>query len=77
LSGQKVTVDYSQVNKVVLTHVLSTVQSFTMQAVPNASIYGQDVVFTATAVPDFGATEFPTGEVVDFRWTAAPLSPCR
>jgi autotransporter-associated beta strand protein len=75
LSGQKFMVDYSQSGQVVLTRVLDLLQSLTLSASPTSpSVYGQDVVFKATAVPEPGAAPFTTGEVVNFVLDGTPIT---
>jgi hypothetical protein len=68
ISGQKFLIDYGTGtnSQIILTRTAQTVSSFSLSASVNPSAYGQDVVFTATAVPEFGAGIFPPGLVVDF-----------
>ena len=65
LSGQKFVVQYTA-NSAVLTRQLSTA-TVTITAAPGiTSVYGQDVVFTATVVPEAGATLPAAGGQVTF-----------
>jgi autotransporter-associated beta strand protein len=59
LNGQKCTVHYFS-NSVVLTHVLESLTSFSLASSVDPSAYGQPVIFTATLVPEAGAS-FATG----------------
>ena len=81
INGQKFSITYDVPTlvpgtlSVVLTRVLDNLQSLTITAAPSSStVYGQDVVFTATAVPETGAGVFPPGEVVNFVLDGTPIT---
>ncbi|MSQ93232.1 MAG: hypothetical protein EXR98_01605 [Gemmataceae bacterium] len=65
LNGQKYTVNYFA-QSVVLTRQLAIFSSFTMTADHNASVYGQEVTYTVTAVPEPGASLSTAAPAVNF-----------
>ena len=74
ISGRKFAVDYTSTpGSVILTRVVNQLTSFTVTSSKNASNYGENVVFTATAVPELGAGPLPSGLVVDFSLDSGPI----
>jgi autotransporter-associated beta strand protein len=65
VGGQKFTVDYSNPTQVVLKAVPQTV-SVALSSGVSPSVFGQDVVFTATLTPEKGAGNVPGSDTVTF-----------
>jgi autotransporter-associated beta strand protein len=65
VGGQKFLVDYSDPTKVVLTAIQQTA-TVALSSSVNPSVYGQDVVFTATMTPEPGAGNVPGTDTVTF-----------
>src|SRR5439155_1283824 len=61
----KVTVDYSDPTKVVLTRIKNAATVALSSSAPSA-VYGQQVLFTATVTPEPGAGAIPTTDTVTF-----------
>jgi autotransporter-associated beta strand protein len=76
VAGQKFTVDYSDPTKVVLRRVKDTA-TVTITSSANPSVYGQQVLFTATVTPEPGAVAIPTTttDTVTFTFDGVTYSP--
>ncbi len=69
-NGRKFTVQYinntvNHTGQVILTRSLDTA-TVSMSALTNPSVYGQDVTFTATVVPEPGGGALPTTDTITF-----------
>ena len=74
IDGKKFTVDYTSTpGSVILQRALNQLQSFNVTSSKNASFYGENVFFTATAVAELGAGPLPGGLVVDFSFNSGAV----